>query len=120
MPIFTTLFFIFTIFNTAVPLSLNWIGEFLALSGTFENSPLISGFGALGIILSACYSIWMYNRVSYGSFSPYLKPMLDINRREFHLLLPLLLLTLLLGIFPNIIFEILHLSVSNILYVLKI
>lgn len=116
MPLFTTIFFIFTIFNTAIPLSLNWIGEFLALAGTFENSPIVSSLGATGIVLSACYSVWMYNRISYGSFSPYLKPMLDINRREFHLLLPLLVLTLVLGIYPNIIFDILHLSVANILY----
>ncbi len=116
MPLFTILFFVFTIFNTAIPLSLNWIGEFLALAGTFEHSPIVSGFGALGILLSACYSIWMYNRVSYGSFSPYLKPMFDINRREFHLLLPLLILTLVLGIYPNTILNVLHLSVANILY----
>lgn len=116
MPLFTVLFFVFTIFNTAIPLSLNWIGEFLALSGTFENSPVISICGALGILLSACYSVWMYNRISYGKFSQYLKPMLDINRREFNLLLPLLILTVLFGIFPDFILNILHLSVTNILY----
>lgn len=116
MPLFTILFYIFCIFNAAVPLSLNWIGEFLALAGTFQNAPITAGLGASGILLSACYSIWMFNRISFGSFSHNLTPTKDITNREFHLLLPLLFLTLILGLTPNIILECLHMSVSNILY----
>ena len=116
MPVFTIVFFIFTIFNTAIPLSLNWVGELLALSGTFQRSPIIAVLGASGIVLSACYSIWLYNRISYGQFSPYLKPTKDITRREFYLLLPLLIATLVFGLFPNIILDTLHTSVSTLLY----
>lgn len=116
MPVFTIVFFIFTIFNTAIPLSLNWVGELLALSGTFQRSPVIAVLGATGIVLSACYSIWLYNRISYGQFSPYLKPTKDITRREFYLLLPLLIATLVFGLFPNIILDTLHTSVSTLLY----
>jgi NADH-ubiquinone oxidoreductase chain 4 len=116
MPVFTILFFVFTIFNTAIPLSLNWVGELLALSGTFQRSPIISVLGATGIVLSACYSIWLYNRISYGQFSPYLVPTKDISRREFYLLLPLLIGTLFFGFFPNIILNTLHTSVSALLY----
>ncbi len=72
MPVFTTMFFIFILFNTAVPLSLNYLGEFLSLTGVFFQSPLISFLGATGIVLSAAYSIWVYARISYGSFSKYL------------------------------------------------
>jgi NADH-ubiquinone oxidoreductase chain 4 len=116
MPVFTLLFFVFTLFNTAIPLSLNWLGEFLALAGIFQNNAIVGALGASGIVLSACYSLWLYSRISYGTFSPNLKPTLDISRREFMLLLPLLIGTVLLGIFPNIILESLHLSVSTLLY----
>jgi len=116
MPVFTILFFLFTIFNAAVPLSLNWAGEFLALVGAFQRSPIMGALGATGIVLSACYSIWLYNRISYGSFSPYLTPTSDINRREFMLLLPLLIPSVVFGVFPNIILDSLHMSVTTLLY----
>jgi NADH-ubiquinone oxidoreductase chain 4 len=116
MPVFTILFFLFTIFNAAVPLSLNWAGEFLALVGAFQRSPVIGSLGATGIVLSACYSIWMYNRISYGSFSPYLVPTSDINRREFMLLISLIVPSVIFGVFPNIILDSLHVGVSSLLY----
>jgi NADH-ubiquinone oxidoreductase chain 4 len=58
----------------------------------------------------------MYNRISYGSFSPYLVTMPDLTRAEFHLLLTLLIPTLLLGIFPDVILETLNVSVTSLLY----
>ena len=60
----------------------------------------------------------MYNRMAYGQFSQYLKPTIDITRLEFMLLIPLLILTLILGIFPNILLDTLHYSVTNLLYIL--
>src|SRR3984893_2523102 len=102
MPVFTILFFIFTLANTGIPLSLNFLGEILSLIGIFQRNPIIAVLGAVGIVLSACYSIFLYNRISYGSFSPHLKPIKDINRREFMLLFTLLLPTIILGIYPNV------------------
>lgn len=67
---------------------------------------------------NACYSIFLYNRISYGSYSPYLLPLKDIERREFILLLNLLIPTLILGIFLNLVLTSLHFSVSQILYYL--
>nr|YP_011014450.1 NADH dehydrogenase subunit 4 [Pallidohirschioporus biformis]WQA11103.1 NADH dehydrogenase subunit 4 [Pallidohirschioporus biformis] len=118
MPVFTILFFIFTLCNTGIPLSLNFLGEQLSLIGIWERSPLVAILGATGIVLSACYSIYLYNRVSYGSYSPHLKPLKDISRREFILLISLLIPTILLGIYPNVILETLHVSVTTLLYVL--
>lgn len=57
MPLFAILFFVFSIFNAGAPLSLNFIGEFLALTGTFHNSPFVGFIGATGIVFSAIYSI---------------------------------------------------------------
>jgi len=116
MPVFTILFFIFTLSNTGIPLTLNFLGEQLSLIGIWERSPIIAGLGATGIVLSAIYSIYLYNRISYGIYSPHLKPIKDISRREFNLLISLLLPTVLLGIFPNIILDALHLSISSLLY----
>lgn len=116
MPVFTILFFIFTLSNTGIPLTLNFLGEQLSLIGIWERSPLIATLGATGIVLSAIYSIYLYNRISYGIYSPNLKPIKDISRREFNLLITLLLPTVLLGIFPNVILDGLHFSISSLLY----
>ena len=116
MPVFTILFFVFTLANTGVPLTLNWIGEQLSLIGIWERSPIVATLGATGIVFSACYSIYLYNRISYGIFSPFLSPIIDITRREFNILITLLILTVLLGIFPNIILDSLHVSVSTLLF----
>jgi NADH-ubiquinone oxidoreductase chain 4 len=116
MPVFTIMFFLFTLFNMGVPLSLNFVGEFLSLSGIFQRNPVIGVLGSTGIFFSACYSIWMYNRISYGSYSKYLPVTKDVSRREFMLLLTLLIPTLALGIFPNAILSTLHLSVTALLY----
>ena len=120
MPLFTTLFFVFILFNTAIPLSLNYLGEFLSLTGVFLQSPFISILGASGIVLSAAYSIWVYTRISYGSYNNPVYNIMgsvkDINRREFYLLLPMLVITFILGIIPNVILEALHVSISYIIY----
>ena len=116
MPVFTILFFIFTLSNTGIPLTLNFLGEQLSLIGIWERSPIIAALGATGIVLSAIYSIYLYNRISYGIYSPHLKPIKDISRREFNLLITLLLSTVLLVIFPNVILDGLHFSISSLLY----
>lgn len=92
------------------------MGEQLSLIGIFQRNPIVGVLGALSILLSACYSLFVYNRISYGSYYPTLKPLLDINRREFYLLLSLLIPTLLLGIYPNVILDTIHMSVSSLLY----
>jgi hypothetical protein len=116
MPVFTILFFLFTIFNSGVPLTLNWVGEFLSLLGMWDRSPVIAILGASGILFSACYSFWLYNRISYGSFSPYLAVTADVSRREFMLLISLIIPTVLFGIFPNVILDTLHVSVTTLIY----
>ena len=88
----------------------------MSLIVIWERSPIVAVIVATGIVFSACYSIFLYNRLSYGSYSPYLQPLRDINRREFVLLVSLLIPTILLGIYPNIILETLHASVTTLLY----
>jgi len=116
MPVFTILFFIFTLCNSGIPLSLNFLGETLSLTGLFQRNPIIAVLGATGIVFSAIYSIYLYNRLSYGVLSPNLKPFKDINRREFILLLTLLFPTLIFGILPYLLLDYLHVSVTTLLY----
>jgi NADH-ubiquinone oxidoreductase chain 4 len=116
MPVFAALFFIATAFNMAVPLSLNWLGEVMSLAGIFQKSPFIGLLGALSIVLSASYSIFLFNRVAFGEYSRYLWSSTDISRREFVILGTLLGLTLVLGIMPNIVLNDLHVAVTQLLY----
>jgi len=76
--------------------------------------------GATGIVLSACYSFWLYGRISYGSFSPYLTVTNDVTRREFMLLISLIIPIVLFGIVPNVILDTLHVSVTSLLYNISI
>jgi proton-translocating NADH-quinone oxidoreductase chain M len=116
MPVFTILFFIFTLCNTGIPLSINFLGEQLSLLGIWQQNPIIAILGASGILLSACYSIFLYNRISYGNISPYLPPLKDLNRREYFLLISLLLPIVIFGILPNILLDSLHMSVTSLIY----
>lgn len=103
MPIFSILFFIFILFNSGIPLSLNFLGEIFSLISSWVHNPILAILGASGIVLSACYSIFLFNRLSYGSSSNYHDSLKDIDRREFNLLISLLIPTLILGILPPII-----------------
>jgi proton-translocating NADH-quinone oxidoreductase chain M len=116
MPVFTILFFIFTLCNTGIPLSINFLGEQLSLLGIWQQNPIIAVLGASGILLSACYSIFLYNRISYGNISPYLPPLKDITRREYFLLISLLIPIVIFGILPNILLDSLHMSVTSLIY----
>jgi NADH-ubiquinone oxidoreductase chain 4 len=100
MPLFSVIFFLFIIFNASAPLSLNFVGEFLTLAGVFQFSPILGFLASTGIVFSAIYSIFLFNRIAFLGFSPYLKSesflknknldLSDLNRLEFFLLLPLL------------------------------
>ncbi|KAG2195738.1 hypothetical protein INT47_004842 [Mucor saturninus] len=116
MPVWSVMFFLFTLGNIAVPLSANFVGEFMTFTGAYQQNPVLTVLGGLGMILSAAYGIWLYNRTAFGAQSRYLAPLGDINRREFMTLLPLLVLMFVMGLFPNLFLEPMHLAVSNLLY----
>ena len=82
----------------------------------WQRSPIVSALGASGIVFSAIYSIYLYNRLSYGIYSPHLGAVQDVTRREFNVLIALLIPTVILGIFPNVLLDCVHLSVSTLLF----
>ena len=98
-----------------VPLTGNFVGEFLSLLGAYQQNIFIASIGALSIILSAVYSIFMYNRVTTGSFSPYIHTIPDLFRKEYYSLAPLILLTIVLGIYPSFISNDIEFGLSNFL-----
>jgi NADH-ubiquinone oxidoreductase chain 4 len=118
MPLFSVLFFILCLSNAGTPLSLNFIGEFLSLYGTFEKLPLLGTLACSSIVLSAAYTIYMFNRIVFGGkYSKLFKVNLpDLNKREFFILFVLVLYTVLLGIYPIPVLDGLHYSVSLLIY----
>jgi len=118
MPLFSILFFILSLGNCGVPLTLNFVGEFLSLYGIFERLPLLGVFASSSIILSAAYTIFMYNRIAFGgSFTKFFRVNVpDLNKREFFILFTLVLFTVVLGIYPSPILQGLHYSVSCLIY----
>ena len=115
MPIFATIFLLFTLANISVPGTSSFIGEFLILVGTFQSNTLITVLASTGIVLGAAYSIWLYNRVAFGALTNYIVAFNDINKREMMIFVPFIILTLLMGIYPNIFIDTMHMSVSNLL-----
>jgi NADH-ubiquinone oxidoreductase chain 4 len=118
MPLFSILFLILSLANCGVPLTLNFIGEFMSLYGVFERLPLLGFFASSSIILSAAYTMYMYNRISFGgSFTKFLEDnVYDLTKREFFILLTLVVFAVLLGIYPAPILNGLHYSVSLLIY----
>jgi NADH-ubiquinone oxidoreductase chain 4 len=115
MPLFAFTFFLATACNMGVPLSGNWLAEIMSLAGAFQRSPLVGALGASGILLSACYSIWLWTRLVGGSLSPYLGYSVDLTRREAHVALPLIVSALWLGVCPDPVLALLQGPVTEIL-----
>ena len=118
MPIFSILFFILCLGNAGTPLSLNFIGEFMSLYGTFERLPLLGALASSSIVFSAAYTIYMFNRIAFaGSLSRLFKFNIpDVNKREFYILFTLVIFTVILGIYPAPILDGLHYNVSSLIY----
>ena len=118
MPLFSIMFFILCLANAGTPLTFNFIGEFMSLYGTFERLPIMGALASSSIVLSAGYTMFMFNRIVFGgSFSKYfITNIPDLVKREFVILLTLVSFTVVLGIYPNFVLDGLHYSVSTLIY----
>jgi NADH-ubiquinone oxidoreductase chain 4 len=118
MPLFSLLLFILCLGNMGTPLTFNFIGEFLSLYGAFERLPLLGALSCSSIVLSAAFTIYLYNRIAFGgSLSAYFSTSIpDLTKREFAVLMALIIPTVLFGIFPEPILAGLHYSVSTLIY----
>ena len=118
MPMFSVLFFILCLSNAGTPLSVNFIGEFLSLYGIFVRMPYLGLFASSSIILSAAYTIYMFNRIAFGgNYSRYfIINVVDLTKREFFLLIVLVMFTVILGIYPSPILDGLNYCISGVLF----
>jgi proton-translocating NADH-quinone oxidoreductase chain M len=114
MPMFSTIFLFFTLANMSLPGTSSFIGEFLILVGAFQRNSLVATLAALGMILGAAYSLWLYNRVIFGNFKlKFLQKFSDLNRREVLIFFPFIVGVIWMGVYPEIFLECMHTSVSN-------
>jgi NADH-quinone oxidoreductase subunit M len=106
MPVYATLFMLFTMANVGLPGTSGFIGEILTMVGGFQASTWAAAGAALGVIFSAVYMLTLYRRTVFGQITnPDLNGIKDMNRIELVTIVPLALLTLLFGVAPNLIFN---------------
>lgn len=121
MPIYIAIFMFFSMANIALPGTSSFVGEFLILAGAFQTNTTVCVLSATGMILGGGYSLWLFNRVAFGNIKvQYMGAFSDVDKREFATLLPLIILTLVMGIYPEIFLDPMHLSCSNLLAQLDI
>jgi NADH-quinone oxidoreductase subunit M len=102
MPVFATFFMIFTLSSIGLPLTNGFVGEFLILLGAFKANTVYGVLAATGVVLAACYMLWMYQRVIYGKITkPENEKLTDLTAREKLVLIPLVVLVFWIGIYPS-------------------
>jgi NADH-quinone oxidoreductase subunit M len=103
MPRLVAAFLIITLASIALPLTNGFIGEFLILIGAFKWDWKLASFAATGVILSAVYMLWMFQRVNYGPVTNEKNRALpDLSPREWVLMVPTVAMCLFMGVFPNV------------------
>ncbi|UGA47255.1 NADH-quinone oxidoreductase subunit M [Bradyrhizobium quebecense] len=102
MPLYAMTFMVFTMANVGLPGTSGFVGEFMTLLGTFKISLPTAFFATTGVILSACYALWLYRKVVFGALvKPSLMSIKDLTFRECVTLFPLIALTILFGVYPK-------------------
>lgn len=118
MPVYSAVFLIFVLANIALPGTSSFVGEFLLLCGIFKTNIILCLISALGVILCGAYSLWLYNRIIFGSLKVnYTSNFSDLTVREFVILLPLLLFILFMGVYPTFFLSFIHLACSNLSFI---
>nr|YP_004237266.1 NADH dehydrogenase subunit 4 [Ricinus communis]ADW96030.1 NADH dehydrogenase subunit 4 [Ricinus communis] len=114
MPNLSTIFFSSTLANMSSPGTSSFIGEFLISVGAFQKNSVVATLAALGMILGAAYSLWLYNRVVSGNLKPdFLHKFSDSNGREVSIFIPFLVGVVWMGVHPKVFPDCMHTSVSN-------
>lgn len=113
MPAYALIFLFFTMANVGLPGTSGFIGEFLVLMGIFQVNTWVAMFATTGVILSAAYALWLYRRVVMGDLiKESLKSITDMTTRERFIFVPLVFMTLLLGVYPALVLDIIGPSVK--------
>ena len=113
MPAYALIFMFFTMANVGLPGTSGFVGEFLTLIGVFQVNTWVAAVATAGVILSAAYALWLYRRVVMGDLiKESLRTITDMTTRERAILAPLVVMTLLLGVYPALVLDIIGPSVE--------
>jgi NADH-quinone oxidoreductase subunit M len=113
MPVYAFVFMVFTLANVGLPGTSGFVGEFLSLIGTFRVNNWVATLATFGTILSAAYALWLYRKVIFGKLEkPSLFSIRDIGWREIVVLAPLVILTIVFGVYPKPVLDISSASVT--------
>jgi NADH-quinone oxidoreductase subunit M len=114
MPAYALIFMFFTMANVGLPGTSGFVGEFLTLMGIFQVNTWVALFATSGVILSAAYALWLYRRVVMGDLiKESLKSITDMGTRERVIFAPLVVMTLLLGVYPALALDVIAPAVEN-------
>jgi len=125
MPVFAAVMLFFCMANIALPGASSFVGEIMVLVGTFSADQLynfdfstkwVAIAATVSVVLSACYTLWMYKRVMMGDLvKEEVKAMPDMSVREFMYFVPLILLVLWMGVYPLPVLDVMHVSVTHLI-----
>jgi NADH-quinone oxidoreductase subunit M len=113
MPLYAFVFMVFTLANVGLPGTSGFVGEFLTLIGTFRINNWVATLATVGTILSAAYALWLYRKVVFGKLEkPSLFNIRDLGWREAVIFAPLVILTIVFGVYPKPVLDISSASVT--------
>jgi NADH-quinone oxidoreductase subunit M len=114
MPVYAFIFLVFSLANVGLPGTSGFVGEFLTLIGTFRVNNWVATLATIGTILSAAYALWLYRKMIFGRLEkPSLFNIRDIGWREMAILTPLVVLTIVFGIYPKPVLDLSAASVTQ-------
>jgi len=116
MPLYAFVFMVFTLANVGLPGTSGFVGEFLSLIGTFRVNTWVATLATLGTILSAAYALWLYRKIIFGKLEkPLLFNIRDLGWREIAIMAPLVILTIVFGVYPKPVLDISSASVAQLI-----
>ena len=116
MPLYAFVFMVFCLANIGLPGTSGFIGEFLTLIGTFRVNNWVASLATIGTILSAAYMLWLYRKVIFGKLEkPSLFNIKDMGWREVVIMTPLIVLTIIFGVYPKPVLDISSVSVTQLI-----
>ncbi|OIQ42706.1 MAG: NADH-quinone oxidoreductase subunit M [Roseobacter sp. MedPE-SWde] len=116
MPAYALVFMFFTMGNVGLPGTSGFVGEFLTLMGAFQKNTWVAAVAASGVIFSAGYALWLYRRVVFGDLiKGSLKTIQDMDARERFIFAPLVVMTILLGVYPSLVTDIISPSTETLI-----
>jgi NADH-quinone oxidoreductase subunit M len=116
MPVYAFVFMVFTLANIGLPGTSGFVGEFLTLIGTFRINTWVATLATIGTILSAAYALWLYRKVILGKLEkPSLFNIKDLGWREITIFVPLIVLTIIIGVYPKPILDFSSASVTQLI-----